>query len=123
MGKLNVATIRKRLLAEEARLLSERDRLLSSETSRLTENGGELSDYDSNHPSDAGAELFEREKNMALSANLRSSLSQVRAALDRLDHGTYGICARCGVEISPARLKALPYAELCVECQSRVESA
>jgi DnaK suppressor protein len=42
-------------------------------------------------------------------------------ALTRLSEGTYGICAECGVEISERRLEAVPFAKLCVECQSREE--
>ncbi|SLM48449.1 DnaK suppressor protein (Modular protein) [Nitrospira japonica] len=42
-------------------------------------------------------------------------------ALVRLSEGTYGICAECGVEISERRLEAVPFAKLCVECQSREE--
>lgn len=42
-------------------------------------------------------------------------------ALARLADGTYGLCAECGVEISEKRLAVVPFAKLCVECQSRQE--
>lgn len=42
-------------------------------------------------------------------------------ALTRLTEGTYGICAECGVEVSEKRLEAVPFAKLCVECQSQQE--
>ena len=41
---------------------------------------------------------------------------EIRAALQRIDDGSYGICANCGVEIAPARLQALPTATLCISC-------
>jgi DnaK suppressor protein len=44
--------------------------------------------------------------------------TQVVEALDRLDHGSYGLCQRCGGTIARKRLDALPWAALCVECQS-----
>ncbi len=42
-------------------------------------------------------------------------------ALTSLDEGTYGVCAECGVDISEKRLAAVPFAKLCVECQSQQE--
>jgi len=48
------------------------------------------------------------------SGKLRSLL----AALQRIEDGTYGICASCEMEISLKRLKAVPWASLCLECQS-----
>jgi DnaK suppressor protein len=47
---------------------------------------------------------------MDLNAQQRSAaqLAWVRAALERIDKGTYGICQRCGVEILPERLEYLP---------------
>lgn len=46
----------------------------------------------------------------------RKELRQIRAALKRIDEGTYGSCQRCREPISKARLEALPMAELCVRC-------
>jgi RNA polymerase-binding transcription factor DksA len=41
---------------------------------------------------------------------------QIRSALRRMDEGSYGTCANCGADISPARLQALPTATLCINC-------
>ena len=60
-----------------------------------------------------GAELYRNEQDI---------LVQVEQALTRLDKGTYGICERCGSEIDFARLKAIPYASLCIRCQQRMET-
>jgi len=48
-------------------------------------------------------------------------LREVTAALERIDEGDYGICARCEEEISPKRLKALPWARHCVPCQNAID--
>lgn len=48
----------------------------------------------------------------------RAEAAAIRAALRRLDAGTYGQCARCGRAIAEARLTALPYATTCVACAS-----
>ena len=45
-----------------------------------------------------------------------AELGDINRALARLDAGDYGICTSCGEPINPARLEALPYAELCIEC-------
>jgi DnaK suppressor protein len=44
-------------------------------------------------------------------------LQNIRLALQRIDDGTYGICAHCDGEIGGKRLKALPWVDLCVSCQ------
>lgn len=46
----------------------------------------------------------------------RAEVAQVRAALRRLDAGTYGQCAKCGEAIGAARLSAIPSTTTCVEC-------
>ena len=43
-------------------------------------------------------------------------MAQVRAALARLDDGSYGQCVRCGESIAPARLAVLPAADTCIDC-------
>jgi DnaK suppressor protein len=48
-------------------------------------------------------------------------LRDVKAALFRLDEGTFGICLRCERPISPARLNALPWAAFCTPCQQHVD--
>ncbi len=40
----------------------------------------------------------------------------IRAALQRIADGNYGVCANCGTDIAPARLNALPMATLCIDC-------
>jgi DnaK suppressor protein len=60
----------------------------------------------------------ERERDLALSAQARAAVDEIDRALAKMDAGTYGICERCGNPIPKARLKALPYASLCVACKS-----
>lgn len=51
-----------------------------------------------------------------LDESSRAEVAQVRAALRRLDAGTYGHCAKCGAVIGAARLDAMPSATTCVGC-------
>ncbi|MGH9039852.1 MAG: TraR/DksA family transcriptional regulator [Acidimicrobiia bacterium] len=64
---------------------------------------------------------IERERDLALSASARAAVDEIDLAIARMDDGTYGVCERCGKRISVARLEALPYAALCIECKSREE--
>jgi DnaK suppressor protein len=60
----------------------------------------------------------ERERDLALSAQARAAVDEIDRALAKMDAGTYGVCERCGNPIPKVRLKALPYASLCVACKS-----
>jgi DnaK suppressor protein len=54
---------------------------------------------------------------------LRNAMrEQIDEALLRLDEGTYGICEDCGREISEGRLKAVPFARRCIQCQAKAEA-
>jgi DnaK suppressor protein len=50
------------------------------------------------------------------------TLQGIEAALDRLKRGGWGTCSECGGEISAARLRALPFAERCRDCQELADS-
>lgn len=49
------------------------------------------------------------------------TLRQIDEAIQRLEEGTYGICSECDERISEARLKALPFATVCRDCQAQRE--
>jgi RNA polymerase-binding transcription factor len=59
---------------------------------------------------------------LAVLEALDRTVQQIDAALARLQAGRYGSCAGCGDPIPLARLRAVPFATLCVPCQSRRES-
>lgn len=46
---------------------------------------------------------------------------QVRSAVERIEQGSYGICLECEEAISPKRLKAVEWAELCIHCQEKAD--
>ena len=80
----------------------------------LRDSVDELSTVD-NHPADLATELYEREKDMALEVHSEDTISQVDAALARMEDGTYGVCVECKEPIPFERLEAIPYTEYCVE--------
>jgi DnaK suppressor protein len=73
------------------------------------------------HMADNASEVFEQTKNLAVHTQLHEILTLVERALQKMDKGVYGCCEKCGEPIDPARLKALPYAALCMACQERAE--
>jgi RNA polymerase-binding transcription factor len=71
---------------------------------------------------DAGTATFEREKDLSIENNVRDLLAKIDRALARIADGSYGTCERCGKPIEKARIKALPYVDLCIrdaQAQSR----
>ncbi|HEX9375955.1 MAG TPA: TraR/DksA C4-type zinc finger protein [Actinomycetota bacterium] len=107
---------------EELRASLERERselqsqLNEIETSTFSQNQSDLSGetaFDDEY-ADAGTATFERERDLSLENNVRDLLGKIEKALTRMDEGTYGTCERCGKPIEKARLKALPYANLCI---------
>jgi RNA polymerase-binding transcription factor len=71
---------------------------------------------------DAGTATFERERDLSIENNVRDLLAKIDRAMQRMDAGTYGLCEQCGKPIEKARIKALPYVDLCIkdaQAQSR----
>jgi DnaK suppressor protein len=62
---------------------------------------------------------YEREE--ALGRLLNNRLAAIDNALQRLDLGSYGTCAKCANPIPPRRLEVYPFATLCVPCQSEAD--
>lgn len=117
------ARFRDLLMAERRRLQEMGDRLRGHGLEDTQgESLSELTTYD-NHPADVGSETCERSKDLALYRNVRSRLRRVEDALGRLEAGDYGVCRSCGRAIDPARLEAVPEADLCRDCRAALERA
>jgi DnaK suppressor protein len=67
---------------------------------------------------EGGTASIDREVDLVLSAQARAAVEEIDRALHKIELGTYGICESCNQPIPKARLKALPYAALCVQCKS-----
>lgn len=62
------------------------------------------------------SEMENQELVMSLDAEGRGELRMIEAALARIANNTYGTCTQCGAQVGDERLKALPYAALCINC-------
>jgi DnaK suppressor protein len=67
---------------------------------------------------EGGTVTVDRERNLALSGQAVLAVEEIDDALKRIDDKTYGYCERCFQPIPKPRLRALPYARLCVACKS-----
>jgi RNA polymerase-binding transcription factor DksA len=73
---------------------------------------------DDEHDPEGNTIAWERQQASALLADARTNLTDIEAALARVDDGTYGRCTDCGEPIAAARLEALPAASTCIGCAS-----
>jgi RNA polymerase-binding protein DksA len=111
----------RRLLEEERETYVRQAHDLAAEAEALASDR-EPGDTQFDEESGEGDTLnVERERDLALSASATQAVEEIDRALRRMDTGSYGICERCGKKIAVARLEALPFAALCIECKSREE--
>ena len=114
--ELDIVKYKKLLLAERDRLDLER----RAQMVDLSDLGSELANYDKN-PGDGASDTYERTKDFALEENFKDMIEQIDEALRKIEEGSYGRCDRCDAPINPDRLRAIPYATLCINCQETLE--
>ena len=110
---------RERLISERGRLTQVRDAASRLSTAANEASERELSSVDQ-HPAEQATETLERELDLGVLQSVESELTDLQAALDRLDAGTYGICEIFAKPIADGRLEAMPAARFCVEDQAKV---
>jgi DnaK suppressor protein len=109
-----MACIRGKLLEKRARLLER----MQAELAEPDEPVGVLGD-----PADMAGTVSAREESYEIGSVESRAVAQIDYVLQRIDSGKYGICEDCGKRIPAARLKAISFAFLCVECKQRDEQA
>ena len=75
---------------------------------------------DDEHDPEGPTMAFERSQTSAILGQSRQHLSEIDAALSRMDEGRYGRCTSCGHDIALGRLQVRPQAALCISCAERV---
>ncbi len=100
--------------------LEEEQARLKEELARLDARAPEGIGYH-DHMADDATDVLDQTTRAALRRHLEIRLQEVEAAIRRMEEGTYGICQACGRPIDIARLKAIPFAALCLDCQSKRE--
>jgi RNA polymerase-binding transcription factor len=113
--------LRIRLLEERAHLEAQLESIVEgSFAATQSDMSGDVGLDDES--ADAGTATFEREKDLSIENNVRDLLRKIDAAMSRMESKTYGLCERCGKPIEKARIKALPYAELCIKDAQAAQS-
>ena len=120
MSVTDTDRFRQMLLEERERVTRAIEYLHEENPGSIEDETGEEGGFD-NHLGDTATVTFDREVDYTLEENSEAVLKAIEAALGRIEAGTYGTCQRCGREIAPERLEALPYAELCIDCKREVE--
>lgn len=77
----------------------------------------------SDHPADIGSDLYERERIAESVSQLNKQIMEFDDAIARLEQGNYGVCEKCGAEISVERLLNRPSTRYCMDCQTKLERA
>jgi RNA polymerase-binding transcription factor DksA len=112
---IDLDKIRSRLKSERKRLQTELKQLQdSAQPAEVRREGSPFGKRE-----EEATESFELEKRLALEKQIKEKLNEVEHALDKFAQGTYGLCDICGQPIDPARLEALPEANLCLSCKAR----
>lgn len=101
--------------------------LLQQRLQELLSNAGEtvsgMTEQKENFPDPTDRATLESDRNFMLRIRDREHklISKIKKALDRIENDTFGICEKCGEDISVDRLKARPVTTLCIDCKTKEE--
>ena len=125
LTKAEIKTFRERLQALRARLRGDvediRDGAFGSE---------DAESRSPTHPAELGSDNYEQDFALDLIRNEQETLGEIAVALKKCDEGTFGLCEGCledgrtqkQAAIPKTRLKEIPWARNCVECQRKAET-
>lgn len=121
--------LEKKELAEFRKLINKRKKEIVDNIEKISEEAlkksqkdaaGDISGY-TYHMADVATDTYDREFNLELAANERRLIYELDDAIKRIEEGSFGMCEDCKCVITKTRLKALPYARLCLKCQEKRE--
>ncbi len=113
MEEEKLAEIRAHLLQMRDEVLKKSERAYAASQSLGKDGVPDIGDMSSNS--------YNQEVLMNLSETQRVKVRDIDAALERMDKGTYGLCARCEESISPRRMDVRPFSRYCVDCKTEIE--
>lgn len=103
-------------------LLSKLRAMLSGDLTQLHEEAfGQNGNHDAESKAGDTADGYYQEFNLRLMERDENMLSEVLEALDRIKAGSFGQCEGCEAAIAKERLRAVPHARLCIDCQRQAE--
>tara|TARA_R110000782_G_scaffold121095_4_gene212187 strand:+ start:806 stop:1156 length:351 start_codon:yes stop_codon:yes gene_type:complete len=105
MPELPIDELRRELLQKKSELTARLDRISANLQRGFAADSKEMA-----------KELEDSEVVDALGNEARSEIAKIKAALARMDDGSFGLCIECGEAIDTNRVLAYPYADECIEC-------
>ena len=114
---MDIEAARESLTAERAKLVEQLTELGATEKGELT---GEVEFGDGF--ADAAAATAERTEVLGIVENIHVMLTDVDAALAKIEDGTYGKCDSCGKDIGEARMEHRPNSHYCVDCKAKLSA-
>ena len=125
--KAELSEFRSALLSLQARIRGDVQQLTRE---ALDRNDGGGDSKSPTHIAELGTQTFEQGFSLRVAESDQDVLSEIDAALKRIDAGTFGACLSCQEDgktpakslIPKLRLKAIPYAKNCVECERKREN-
>jgi RNA polymerase-binding protein DksA len=111
-------------LEEFEKLLRRQKALLADDVLGLEKDWTDRSELDPHTaPAEAGTDAFEEDVRLARMEAAGEEMDQIEEALQRIREGSFGFCEECAKPISLERLRAIPYARLCIPCKQVEEAA
>ena len=111
-----------KVIAEMKQLLIEqKNKMLEALTEKNADFKKLVNTSESGDVVDIASDVVDRTLLDSLSAQDSERLQMIDNALDRIRRGTYGVCLLCHKEIPEERMRAVPYAFLCISCQTKEE--
>ncbi len=116
--RLSAAELKKyrELLLEERRKIVSSVNQMEDEALKATDQ-----DFSVDHMADYGTDNYDQELTLGLLEGEAKKLRFIDLALARIREGNYGVCEGCDKPIRKVRMKALPFASMCIDCQRREE--
>ncbi|MEQ8762950.1 MAG: TraR/DksA C4-type zinc finger protein [Planctomycetota bacterium] len=116
MRKADLERFKKLLLQKRAQLTGN----VSQMQDETLKGGGQ--DVSVDHMADHGSDNFEQDFTLGLIENEQETIREIDDALEKIEAGTYGACEECDQSVPVPRLRVIPWARLCVECQRSKET-
>ena len=122
MTKTELEKYKKLLLKKKEEILQAVKHIEQDTLSRSQRDAsGDLSGY-TLHMADIATDSYDREFSLGLASNAQQILYEIDEALKRVKEKGFGNCLACEKPIPKKRLKAIPYASLCIACQVKEET-
>jgi RNA polymerase-binding protein DksA len=118
---IDTGQFRNALLEERRRVEHALATLRDEHPGSLDNEVEEVAGTTDNHLAETASATLGREIDYTLGDNAEQVLSEIDAALRRIEDRTYGICFNCANEIPRERLEANPWASLCIDCKRKAE--